>query len=118
MVIPMGDSDTESAAIEQVSVIAEPPIPTSVDAAEEWQAGHPSFSGGEDALHPDELYERYVDVLADNGEWRVYELQIHGHENEVYIWNHQNGHGIRFYDCDGSFRVFVEAMMRTAEVVA
>jgi hypothetical protein len=111
-------SEQDGRAINQVSVIAEPPIPTSVDAAEKWQANHPSFADREEPLHPDELYERYVDVLAETHEWRVYEVQIHGYENYVYIWNHQHGHGIRFYDCDGAFRLFVEAMMQTAEVVA
>jgi hypothetical protein len=105
-------------AIEQVSVIAEPPIPTSVDGAAEFQANHPSFDNRGGALHPDELYERYVDVLGENHEWRVYQVQLHGFEGCFYIWNHQMGHGIRFSSVDESFRSFVEAMMRTAEVVA
>lgn len=114
----MTASEQDTDAINQVSVISEPPIPTSVDGAEEFQANHPSFADREEPLHPDELYERYVEVLGKNNEWRVYEVQIHGYENYVYIWNHQAGHGIRFYDGEGSFRLFVEAMMRTAEVVA
>lgn len=104
------DCEEANSTNSQVSVIEEPPIPTSVEDAAEFQADHPSFDELEEPLHPDELYERYVEVLVSTHEWRVYEVRIHGFENEVYIWNHQAGHGIQFTDCDGSFQSFVQAM--------
>lgn len=98
-----------------ITVIGDPPIPTSVDDAVEFQADHPSFNIRDEWLHPDELYERYVDVLGENNAWRIYEVQIYGFEG-VYVWNHQMGYGIRFNEAD-DFRLLLDAMTAVADAV-
>jgi len=113
--VEQAKNQSSGRSVNQVAVIDEPPIPTSVDGAAEFQANHPSFSELEEPLHPDELYEKYVEVLGGNHEWRVFEVAIHGFEGVVYIWNHQLGHGIRFQDVDGAFQSFVEGVVQASE---
>jgi hypothetical protein len=101
-----------------VTTIDEHPLPLTVEAAEEFQTDHPQFRDRDEVLHPDELTEKYLDVLAENNDWRVFRVEIYGLESYVFAWNHQLGHGVRFLDEDGSFGSFVHAMMLSAEVVA
>jgi len=111
-------SEQETEEVSQVSLIAEHPIPISEGRAEDLQHENETFVGNDYLMHPDELHERFKNVLAENHEWRVFRSGIYGHEGYVFMWNHQLGYGLRFYDEDGSFRSFVEAMMRAAEEVA
>lgn len=36
------------------------------------------FTNNEKILHPDELRERYLEVLAKTQEWRVFRIHIYG----------------------------------------
>lgn len=101
----------------QATIITEHPIPLDEDRAEQLQETNPMFQNSEGVLHPDELHERYQDVLAENDEWRVFRSHLYGHSGYVFLWNHQLGYGIRFHDDEGAFRNFVHAMMLTAERV-
>jgi len=105
-------------SVSQLTVITEHPIPIDEGRAEELQHSNPMFEDEGDLLHPDELHERYKDVLAENNEWRVFRSHLYGHSGYVFLWNHQLGYGVRFYDEDGSFRNFVQVMMEAATEVA
>lgn len=106
----------------QIDIIDEHPIPLSEERATELQESLPTFDAGDEVLHPDELHERYKDVLARNHEWSVFRSLLYGHSGYVFCWNHQLGHGIRFYDQaatgiphltedgEGSFESFVEVL--------
>jgi hypothetical protein len=105
-------------SVSQLTVIGEHPIPIDEGRAEDLQHSNPMFEDKDDVLHPDELHERYKDVLAENDEWRVFRSHLYGHSGYVFLWNHQLGYGVRFYDEDGSFQNFVQVMMEAATVVA
>jgi len=105
-------------SVSQLTVIEEHPIPIDEGRAEDLQHSNPMFEDKDDALHPDELHERYKDVFAENDEWRVFRSHLYGHSGYVFLWNHQLGYGVRFYDEDGSFRSFVHVIMEAASEVA
>ena len=111
-------TDSLGDAVSQLTVIGEHPIPIDEGRAEDLQHSNPIFEDQKELLHPDELHERYKDVLAENDEWRVFRSHLHGHSGYVFLWNHQLGYGVRFSDEGGSFRKFVHAMMLSAEEVA
>jgi len=96
--------------VSQITIIDEHPIPLSEDRATELQESLPTFDTDDEVLHPDELHERYKDVLARNHEWCVFHSHLYGHSGYVFCWNHQLGYGIRFYDSEGSFESFVEVL--------
>lgn len=98
----------------EITVIEEHPLPLSEKDAEELQASNPMFQHNDDVLHPDELHERYKEILAENHEWRVFRSHLYGHSGYVFLWNHQLGYGLRFHDEEGSFRNFVHVMMEAA----
>ena len=105
-------------SVSQLTVIEEHPIPIDEGRAAYLHHSNPMFEDQEEALHPDELHERYKDVLAENDEWRVFRSHLYGHSGYVFLWNHQLGYGVRFYDDGGSFRNFVHVMMEAAAEVA
>ena len=105
-------------SVTQLEVIGEHPIPIDEGRAADFQHSNPMFGDEDEILHPDELHERYKEVLAENGEWRVFRSHLYGHSGYVFLWNHQLGYGVRFYDEDGSFRNFVHVMMEAAAEVA
>lgn len=104
-------------SVSGVEVITEHPIPTDVAGAEDLQHSNPMFRDRDELLHPDELHELYKDVLAENGEWRVFRSQLHGQGAYVYLWNHQLGYGVRFYDVDSTFLNFAEVMKEATEAL-
>lgn len=105
-------------SVSQLTVIEEHPIPIDEGRAEYLQHSNPMFEDEDDVLHPDVLHERYKDVVAENDEWRVFRSSLYGHSGYVFLWNHQLGYGVRFYDEDGSFRSIVQMMMEAATEVA
>ena len=88
-------------------IIDEHPIPLSEDRAATFQESHPQFDTVDRILHPDELHERYKEVLARNHEWCMFRSLLYGHSGYVFWWNHQLGYGVRFYDDKGSFESLV-----------
>jgi len=101
-----------------ITRIDEHPIPIDEDRAAELQCESRQFDADDELLHPDQLHARYMDVLGENDEWRVFRSGLVGHKPYVFAWNHQLGFGLRVYDREEAFRNFVDAMMKAAEVVA
>lgn len=95
-----------------VQVIDEHPVPLKAEQAKQLQENNPTFTGLHDGeiLHPDELHERYVEILSENHEWRIFRVHIYGFESNVFVWNHQLGFGIRIDDMEGQFDVLQEAI--------
>lgn len=84
-----------------ISIIDEHPLPTTVEDAEKFQEENPMFDRNDEVLHPDELRDHYLNVIAENHEWRVFRIGIYGLEAKVYIWNHELGFGLRVADAEG-----------------
>lgn len=102
---------------DRVSIIDEHPLPTDVEEAEEFQNKNPTFSETEsEPLHPDELRE-YQQVIAENGEWRVFSLHIYGYESVTFVWNCQLGYGLRFNE-QAEMERLAEVMSTVTEVLA
>ena len=70
-------------------MIEEHPIPVTESRAAELQETAPTFEDAAYVLHPDELHERYKDVLAQNDEWQFFRSDIYGHNGYVVCWNHR-----------------------------
>jgi hypothetical protein len=102
-------------SVSQLTMITDHPIPIDEGRAEDLQHSNPMFEDEDDILHPDELHERYKEVLGENDEWRVFRSHLYGHSGYVFLWNHQLGYGIRIYDVDSSFQNFADVVSQAAE---
>lgn len=104
--------------VDQVTIIEEHPLPTDEESVKELYEENPTFDEDSLVMHPDTLREKYMEVLGENTEWRIFRCHLYGHHGYVYLWNHQLGYGIRFEDVDNSYEGFVHAVMLTAKEVA
>lgn len=98
-----------------ISVIETHPLQVTLEQAEQFQQNNPTFTDHTRKLHPDELRERYREIVAETHEWRVFRVHIYGFCGSVFAWNHQSGWGLQIADGEGTFNTFVAALATAAQ---
>lgn len=94
--------------------ITEYPLPFSAG-FDEFIETHPQFDADADSdMHVDKLHDEYINEIARNDEWSVFTVELYGYD-DVYVWNHQLGEGLRIPRDEWGFGMFAEVISLARE---
>jgi hypothetical protein len=108
-------ADQPAHARHPITLLSEWPLPTSQEGvAALWEHSDQLQHDYESPPHPDELNERYVDVVCETPHWRVFHIGLYAFPPDLYFWTRYGDYGFRVSTLENDVALLAEALTAVA----
>lgn len=92
-------------------LLSEWPLPTGQDGVDRlWEHSDQLQHEYDEPPHPDELNERYVDVVVETDHWQIFHIGLYGFSSDLYFWTRYGDYGFRVSTLEHDVELLVEAV--------